>query len=251
MSFDISYIFTAKDKYTGVGKKVASVNRKVKESSNQVTRSLTKKNTALRKMQASLLVAKRRLASYRKQSSPTAKSSSMLTGKIKQLAAIAIAGIGIANIIKEGAALEDALADSPEVVFICNPTSLHMPVTQAAAEKGSNLFIEKPLSHNLIGIKNLISLVEAKNLVVSVGFQHRFHPPLLQQLFSFCDLHEEVCSAKCPKRPFREFNLESIHCLPEAIFGLTSRPYEISITTNGEKRRQKCAFEPNWGNSHQ
>lgn len=72
--------------------------------------------------------------------------------------------------------LKDALADSPEIVFICNPTSLHMPVALAAAEQGCHLFIEKPLSHNLKGIKSLISLVEEKNLVAYVGFQLRFHP---------------------------------------------------------------------------
>jgi len=76
--------------------------------------------------------------------------------------------------------LDKALADSPEVVFICNPTSLHMPVALAAARRGCHLFIEKPLSHNLKGIKNLISLVEEKNLVAYVGFQLRFHPCFLQ-----------------------------------------------------------------------
>ena len=76
--------------------------------------------------------------------------------------------------------LEDALADSPEVVFVCNPTSLHMPIALAAAEQGCHLFIEKPLSHNLKGVKNLISLVEEKNLVAYVGFQLRFHPCFLQ-----------------------------------------------------------------------
>lgn len=72
--------------------------------------------------------------------------------------------------------LDDALTDSPEVVFICNPTSLHLPVALAAAKQGCHLFIEKPLSHNLRGIEELFSLVEERNLVAFVGFQFRFHP---------------------------------------------------------------------------
>lgn len=74
--------------------------------------------------------------------------------------------------------LEAALSTLPEAVFICNPSSMHIPVALAAARRGCHLFIEKPLSHDLDGVQELISVVEAKRLVALVGFQLRFHPCL-------------------------------------------------------------------------
>ncbi len=70
----------------------------------------------------------------------------------------------------------EALAQVPDVVFICNPSSLHIPIALKAAEAGCHLFIEKPISHNLDDIEQLVSLCESKNLVGFVGYQLRYHP---------------------------------------------------------------------------
>jgi len=74
------------------------------------------------------------------------------------------------------AALDEALGARPDVVFVTNPNSLHMPVALAAARAGCALFIEKPLSHSLDGVEELIDLVERKRLVCLIGYQLRFHP---------------------------------------------------------------------------
>ena len=74
--------------------------------------------------------------------------------------------------------LEEALAQAPDVTFVCNPTSLHVPVALAAAGAGSHLFIEKPLSHDREGVEELARLAESRNLVVQVGYQLRLHPCL-------------------------------------------------------------------------
>ncbi len=74
--------------------------------------------------------------------------------------------------------LAKALAHKPVATIIANPTALHMPVALAAAQAGSHLFIEKPISDNLDGMEQLYSLVQNKGLIVSVGFQFRFHPLL-------------------------------------------------------------------------
>ena len=74
--------------------------------------------------------------------------------------------------------LDQALAQGPEAVFICNPSSLHVPVALVAARAGCHLFIEKPLSHKSEGIDELIMLTSTKNLVAMMGFQMRFHPCL-------------------------------------------------------------------------
>ncbi len=74
--------------------------------------------------------------------------------------------------------LSAALAQKPDVVFICNPTSMHIPVAREAAKHGCHLFIEKALSHTLDGVSELIRLVEDKGLTCMVGYQMRFHPCL-------------------------------------------------------------------------
>lgn len=76
--------------------------------------------------------------------------------------------------------LEEALSQHPEVVFVTNPSSLHIPVAMAAARAGAHLFIEKPLSNSMEGVSALIDLVEQKGLVGFVGYQLRFHPALQQ-----------------------------------------------------------------------
>ena len=65
--------------------------------------------------------------------------------------------------------LEDALALGPEAAFVCNPTSLHIPVALRLAHAGCHLFIEKPLSHSLEGVEELLAVVKAKGLVSMVG----------------------------------------------------------------------------------
>lgn len=80
--------------------------------------------------------------------------------------------------IKEFDDLDEALRARPDIAFITNPNSLHLPAAMAAARAGCHLFIEKPLSHTLDGVGELIDLVEAKGLVAMVGYQMRFHPAL-------------------------------------------------------------------------
>jgi predicted dehydrogenase len=74
--------------------------------------------------------------------------------------------------------LDDALAQRPDVVFVTNPNTHHIAVARAAAAADCHLFIEKPLSHSLEGVPELIEVVERKHLVALVGYQFRFHPGL-------------------------------------------------------------------------
>jgi predicted dehydrogenase len=74
--------------------------------------------------------------------------------------------------------LDDALSERPEVAFITNPNTLHVPTALAAARAGCHLFIEKPLSHSLEGVWELIETVESNRLVAFVAYQFRFHPGL-------------------------------------------------------------------------
>lgn len=74
--------------------------------------------------------------------------------------------------------LAPALAQRPDMVFITNPSSLHIDTATAAAEAGCHLFIEKPLSHSWDGIDRLLEVVDKRRLVTLLGYQLRFHPSL-------------------------------------------------------------------------
>lgn len=76
--------------------------------------------------------------------------------------------------------LEQALAVQPEVVFICNPSSLHTGIALQAAKAGAHVFIEKPVSDSLDGLDELLAIVKARQLVCYVGYNFRFHPALLR-----------------------------------------------------------------------
>lgn len=75
--------------------------------------------------------------------------------------------------------LDDALAEGPTVAFVCNPSSLHVPVALACARAGCDLFIEKPVSHSLGGLAELVNEVRARERIVMVGYQLRFHPAFM------------------------------------------------------------------------
>jgi predicted dehydrogenase len=72
--------------------------------------------------------------------------------------------------------LDAALDARPEAAFVCTPSSGHLEIAQRAANAGCHLFIEKPVSHTLDGLGDLQDTVEARQLVVLVGCQWRYHP---------------------------------------------------------------------------
>lgn len=74
--------------------------------------------------------------------------------------------------------LDAALAQRPDAAFVCNPSSLHVPVALAAARAGCHLFVEKPLSHDLADVDALVEAVHSRGLVGLVAYQLRFHPCL-------------------------------------------------------------------------
>lgn len=86
--------------------------------------------------------------------------------------------------------LNDALSTSPDVAFICNPTSLHVSSCITIAKAGCDFFVEKPLSNSLDNIDELMQICQSKNLICQIGLQIRFHPcfKLLKKLI----LHEAI-----------------------------------------------------------
>ena len=69
----------------------------------------------------------------------------------------------------------DCLKEKPDAGIIANVTNLHVKTAIKLANAGVDLFIEKPLSDSLIDIKNLLHIINKKNLVTQIGCQMRFH----------------------------------------------------------------------------
>ena len=61
-----------------------------------------------------------------------------------------------------------------DCTLICTPPNSHIELAKKSLESNSHVFIEKPLSNSLIGIKNLQKLANKKKLNVFVGYSFRF-----------------------------------------------------------------------------
>jgi predicted dehydrogenase len=74
--------------------------------------------------------------------------------------------------------LEAGLAERPDAVLVCNPTSEHLRTAKAAIEAGCHVLIEKPLASDDDGVSELIDAADRRGIVAVVGYQLRFHPAL-------------------------------------------------------------------------
>ncbi len=64
----------------------------------------------------------------------------------------------------------------PDIAFITNPTSLHVETAIECANLGMHLFVEKPLSHRMDQVEELMQLCQEKNLTCYTAYGMRFHP---------------------------------------------------------------------------
>lgn len=94
--------------------------------------------------------------------------------------------------------LEEISDKKFDIVFICSPSVYHLQNSLWAAEKGSDLFIEKPLSHNLERVDKLIDSVREKKLITLVGSNWKFYP-LFQKMKELLDsgVIGKILSARC------------------------------------------------------
>ncbi len=67
-----------------------------------------------------------------------------------------------------------------DAVIIATPTSTHFDYIQLVSQYVSNIFVEKPLTDNLETSKQILELVEHKQLNIQVGFIERFNPVVIE-----------------------------------------------------------------------
>jgi predicted dehydrogenase len=72
----------------------------------------------------------------------------------------------------------EALVDSPDVdvVHICTPNNLHVPLARAALEAGKHVICEKPLALDDAGARQLVELASSSGLGNAVPFVYRYYP---------------------------------------------------------------------------
>lgn len=99
---------------------------------------------------------------------------------LNQMGEVEVSILTRRKVIPSGAmvygSLAQALNGEFDAVFIANETAMHIPIAIAFAERGCNLFIEKPLSDSLKDVDKLTNLVGKYNLKVMMGYNMRFHP---------------------------------------------------------------------------
>lgn len=67
---------------------------------------------------------------------------------------------------------------NPHAVLVCAPPCSHVPQARQAIANGAHVFIEKPISHNMQGVRALIDEGRGAGRVVQVGYNLRFHPAI-------------------------------------------------------------------------
>jgi predicted dehydrogenase len=71
-----------------------------------------------------------------------------------------------------------AIESGADAIVICTPPSSHIPLSLKAADRGMNIFVEKPFSDSTDGIAELTDACAKKNLVLQVGYCFRFQEGL-------------------------------------------------------------------------
>src|SRR5215207_3175886 len=75
------------------------------------------------------------------------------------------------------ASADELVADrSIDVVHICTPNHLHLPLAQAALAAGKHVVCEKPLALDAAGARRLLDAAEGTGLQAAVPFVYRYYP---------------------------------------------------------------------------
>jgi predicted dehydrogenase len=78
---------------------------------------------------------------------------------------------------------ETAVARSDiNVIIVSTPNILHAPISIAALEAGKHVLCEKPLARSPEEGRRMVEAAEASGRQLRTGFNHRFHPQVVQAL---------------------------------------------------------------------
>ena len=72
--------------------------------------------------------------------------------------------------------LSQVLRKKPTAVIIASPTALHIEQAIVAAKAGCHILMEKPISHSINKVNDLLKIVKQQGIIFQTAFQFRFHP---------------------------------------------------------------------------
>ncbi len=78
------------------------------------------------------------------------------------------------------ASYAEGLRDQPDVVLVCTPPEMHIPMAVEAIHAGCEVLSEKPLSDSTEGVDDLMALAEVRGKKVMVGLCFRYHAGLVK-----------------------------------------------------------------------
>jgi predicted dehydrogenase len=67
-----------------------------------------------------------------------------------------------------------------DIVIVATPNDLLTPVAEAAVSEGKDVLIEKPGARSVSELDRLLNVMHRSRSIVRVGFNHRYHPAVLQ-----------------------------------------------------------------------
>ena len=67
-----------------------------------------------------------------------------------------------------------------DIVIVATTHEWLYPITKAAILAGKHVLVEKPAARTIVEIEELQTLAKEHNVLVRVGFNHRYHPALQQ-----------------------------------------------------------------------
>lgn len=78
------------------------------------------------------------------------------------------------------ATIEEAYRAKPQAVLVCAPSRFHLSIAREAILHDCDVFVEKPLSHTLDGVDEVLELAHARGRIIMLGYNMRFNPCGLQ-----------------------------------------------------------------------
>ncbi|MFI6251409.1 Gfo/Idh/MocA family protein [Streptomyces sp. NPDC051016] len=76
--------------------------------------------------------------------------------------------------------LDDLLAQDLDAAFVHAPTGAHPEIVTRLLEAGVPTYVDKPLAYRLADSERLVTLAEARNVSLAVGFNRRHAPGYVQ-----------------------------------------------------------------------
>ena len=139
--------------------------------------------------------------------------------------------------------IDEVMASKVDAVANCPSTDTHVDLVVAAAEAGKAIFLEKPVSLNLLEVDRALAAVEAAGVPLQIGFNRRFdaaHAAVRQAVVdgSVGDVHMLRITSRDPAPPPIEyikvsggiFNDMTIHDFDMARFITGSEVVDVYAT---------------------